>query len=122
MEKEILEGNKLMAEFMGAEWKKDDYGDFGYFFPDYSHRPTAETALKYHTSWDWIMPVVEKIGTKPICFNVNINTFDGCGIYDDNYKRTAQGVTMSGGINGTLIQSTWKCVVQFINWYNKQVK
>jgi len=65
---EIQEGNKLIAEFMGwtyskssdagilggsiTYWRNPETGHVGYFHPD-----------KYHSSWDWLMPVVEKINT-----------------------------------------------------------
>ena len=57
---EIIEGNKLIAEFEGLEQDGN-----------YWYRPTGNTEglmythkyrrLEYHTSWDWLMPVVEKI-------------------------------------------------------------
>ena len=56
-EKEIIEGNKLIAEFMGIKIIQSRYGCNHPLvtcpYPDYSN-------LKYHSSWDWLMPVVEK--------------------------------------------------------------
>ena len=59
------EGNKLIAEFMGVRFMPDD---------EYIERlkenreegvcfdlGRMESELKYHTSWDWLIPVVEKI-------------------------------------------------------------
>jgi len=75
-EQQIIEGNKLIAEFMGGErhWlngMKEPFTDdtiWGYYdvgvniTSTYSGRPIAlVNDLKYHTSWDWLMPVVEKI-------------------------------------------------------------
>lgn len=45
--------NKLIAEFMGAEWHKD-------FFKDVCIVSPSNISYKFHTSWDWLMPVIEK--------------------------------------------------------------
>src|SRR5437773_1868401 len=58
---EVVEGNKLIAEFLGAKYDGRKY----WTFPDGSmkiHSPDYSSQLKYHSSWDWLMPVVEKIG------------------------------------------------------------
>ena len=60
-----MRDNKLIAQFMGVRFMSDDkhikrlkenrdegiYYDLGYM----------ESELKYHESWDWLMPVIEKI-------------------------------------------------------------
>ena len=43
-----MSDNKLIAEFMGAEPDKKTF------------MRTGEKVYFYHTSWDWLMPVVEK--------------------------------------------------------------
>jgi len=45
--------NKLIAEFMGAEWHKD-------FFKDVCIVSPSNISYKFHTSWDWLMPVINK--------------------------------------------------------------
>jgi hypothetical protein len=47
------ESNKLIAEFMGAEWHKD-------FFKDVCIISPSNISYKFHTSWDWLMPVISK--------------------------------------------------------------
>lgn len=56
----IVEGNKLIAFFMGAEalegtkefiWYRE------YFLGKKSWKPSG---LKYHTSWDWLIPACNK--------------------------------------------------------------
>ena len=44
-----MNDNKLIAEFMGAEPDKKTF------------MRTGEKVYFYHTSWDWLMPVVQKI-------------------------------------------------------------
>ena len=46
-----MKDNKLIAEFMGAYSEEDGY--------DYSK--VGNKGLYYHTSWDWLMPVVQNI-------------------------------------------------------------
>jgi hypothetical protein len=69
MDKEIIEnntvsGNRLIAEFMGfvrknravdsCGWKQWNIAPFGWF---------EDEDLKYHTSWDWLMPVIKKFAS-----------------------------------------------------------
>jgi len=51
--------NKLIAEFMGMEFSDD--GTMCYDDAENIHPPTPTDMLAFHTSWDWLMPVVEKI-------------------------------------------------------------
>ena len=55
-----MEENKLIAEFMEVhEIMHDGYSE--YDFDDNTLDVVHEEELQYHTSWDWLMPVVEKI-------------------------------------------------------------
>ena len=49
--------NKLIAEFMGL---KEHEGS--YYLPLYNSGDwVPDVELEYHTSWDWLMPVVQNI-------------------------------------------------------------
>ena len=51
-----MKENKLIAEFMGIRYeenKNSHESSWAYY---------EDCELEYHTSWDWLMPVVEKIG------------------------------------------------------------
>ena len=58
-----MKDNKLIAEFMGFTKDSKDL----YLIDDYSlrgedeYQATYVSEMKFHTSWDWMMPVVEKI-------------------------------------------------------------
>ena len=58
---EILESNKLIAEFMEVKFSESDFTDdrtFGIYNAD---------AVRYHRDWQWLMPVVEKIESGGYC-------------------------------------------------------
>lgn len=49
-----MKDNKLIAEFMGIRYeenKNSHESSWAYY---------EDCELEYHTSWDWLMPVVEK--------------------------------------------------------------
>ena len=117
----IEEGNKLIAEFMGAKHVVDGNVMWNKYnqFPDmmYTCKPSQ---LKYLSSWDWLMPVVEKIADINY-MNFNLSSFEGAVFYDDNYKNTASGKRMFSKTD-KLIDSTWQAVILFIQWYNTTKK
>lgn len=128
---EIIEGNKLIAEFMYPNAKKEyESGDiiiednvfkkvqliFGHY-----------DQMRYHKSWDWLMPVVEKIeeteknvfvqnftieikwernglGNKHICkiLFVRKNRFNAI-VHESDSK----------------INAVWLSVVEYIEWYHR---
>src|SRR5882757_2833016 len=78
---EILKGNKLIAEFMGHKMENNvsflENGKYikrdAYYIPEHQYLSednqfdldciyTPQT-MKYHTSGDWLMPVLLKVGT-----------------------------------------------------------
>ena len=101
--KEILEGNRLIAEFMGVKPK-----DVGYSNPMYciEGRHYFHRELRYSKSWDWLMPVAIK------CVNINLNEFlildkDGfINVLDINFEIASDPI-------GYLYEK----VLSFINWY-----
>ena len=55
-----MKDNKLIAEFMEVhEIMHDGYSE--YDFDDNTLDVVAEEELQYHTSWDWLMPVIIKM-------------------------------------------------------------
>jgi len=103
MSKEEL--NKLIAEFMGEINSIEDKISFT--------KNCSTDELKYHTSWDWLMPVVEKINNlKTLHFIV----LEGKRVQwivedDESMPIVYQGKPM--------IEMTYQAVVEFINFYNK---
>lgn len=57
---DIQMGNILIAEFMGSQEHEGSY-----YLPLYNSGDwVPDVELEYHTSWDWLMPVVMKISRK----------------------------------------------------------
>jgi hypothetical protein len=128
--KEIIEGNKMIAEFMGLilhkpdktfnieQWWSGDSSDGRKKgeFVGYSHQ------LEYNTSWDWLMPVVDKI--EKLGFDSRIhgnNSDDGylCDFIQDNTNNEISCFVTWQDNGGTKIEATFKAVVEFIKWYNE---
>jgi hypothetical protein len=113
----VQDGNKLIAEFMGLKvvdvynltkderlkaWIHDSFsGAQWVIFGE-------EDFLKYHTSWDWLMPVVEKI---EIGARVDIYS-KACKISQP------QWTVDIANINEHKIMAVWLSVVQFIQWHH----
>lgn len=108
----VLENNKLIAEFMGIVYPMLD----NVIVID--NVVTKEDDLQYHKSWDWLMPVVEKIEATldddGYGNNVLIET-SSCTILSVNDGSVVIGFTE--GI--TKREATYQAVVEFIKWYNK---
>ncbi len=112
-----MKENKLIAEFWGMVLGEDGtmyYDDAENFFT-----PTPTNKLKFHESWDWLMPVVEKIEdieNKEI--STNLIKYH---LYDVEIR---QNVTTIHGTNieetaGDKLFNTYHAVVEFIKQHNK---
>ena len=102
MEQSILDGNKLIANFMGWEvstkgkdWLRHDI-PCGYI-------KIHPECLKFHSSWDWLMPVVEKCIHSP---------------HREGMRRHVESIEQS--LNSADIEYVYPAVVKFIKWYNKE--
>ena len=79
--------------------------------------------MKFHSSWDWLMPVVEKIDNirlqdkKGYAQSVDFSIFSNiCTIETGGYT----SFTICTIIKDTKIEAVWTACVEFIQWYNKQ--
>jgi hypothetical protein len=96
---ELLEGNKLIADFM--DWIHHE---------DVQYDIYEMNNLKYHSSWDWLMPVVEKIEQSGWGCKMYLN---GCQFpVVDQYAR------LWPIAEKRKIDAVWLAVVFFIRWYN----
>ncbi len=119
-EQGIREGNKLIAVFMGGRSLYPfPEGFIGYVdgLPNGSNYFEI-TAAKYHSSWDWLMPVVEKIesmDSRGIDCRIEILKKD-CNIYyADSFKQYDFTITGSSKID-----AVYNSVITFLTWLNNQ--
>ena len=92
---------------------EEDTDDDNWRFPDgdlyYSYD------LLYHTSWNWLMPVVEKIETLGLNIPIDIHWH---GTYIGDRKSNHRIIGYVKG--GKRLNHTYDAVVEFIKWYNEQ--
>ncbi len=118
-EQEILESNKLIAEFDGFKFINDnpEFCPNGYFVIDSEegyHNQTNPDELKYHSSWDWLMPVIDRIESlENERFQIEIYSKGRCQIFDKGYE-------LFEGYSDTKLKAVYEGVVQFIKWYNQK--
>ena len=57
-----MNNNKLIAEFMGLPTEVFKSGKVNYYFREFNSGTWYEEhELSYNVSWDWLMPVLDKI-------------------------------------------------------------
>jgi hypothetical protein len=95
-----MKDNKLIAEFMGLQFSKGEY-----------YRPLfnsgdwiSEDELHYHTSWDWLMPVV-------------VECFERLGNTD-----TIDYMRLNDALLTCNIDELYNAVVEFIEEHNVQLE
>ena len=117
--KEVIDaGNILIAAFEGRKFN-------GRYTIDKFGGDTCNSLpeMKYHTSWDWLMPVVVKVNK--ICSD-NGRPLSNRSREQEHLENpldnplhwkswSYHSVSLSTDIN-----KVWKNVMDFIHWYNKQ--
>jgi len=128
---EILQGNKLIAEFMGAKYDKDTSfcmhpNDLWLPIHGVVNYKTTESGsgktLHYHSSWDWLMPVVEKIESMLHDDIVITIEYKDCliPVVAGTFKTDNDGFDIHIKGAESKINAVYQAVIEFITWYNKQ--
>lgn len=117
---QIIEGNKLIAKSILAE---EDIINWINDITNPSNKFCYKT-LQFHSSWDWLMPVIEKfesIGGLVKIEKTGILVYHP-GIIEINFS------VMSFVLNGKVFSSenklrgVWLGIVNFLKEYNEKVK
>ncbi len=119
-EEEIVESNKLIAEFMGIELFSNNTFTEALLIcsaldlpvnPCTHFNNTQETVylneFKFNKSWDWLLPVISKI--EELGYLVTMVGFN-CYIDGDNFAFRSKTYNK--------LQSAFETIIEFITWYN----
>lgn len=99
------ETNKLIAEFLGWE----TLSNWGYLNINNGESHEIEN-LKFHSDWNWLMEVVEKIESLGYLVEIRENV---CFIKTSEQDYFSE-------LEETKLQAVYRACVKFIKWYNEQ--
>lgn len=112
----VLDGNELIAEFMGGKFSISKEGFKYCELPSNLENIINDSSLgsswislnfKFHKSWDWLIPVVEKI-EKLMNYWDKPNYENGYTYWIDMFRFAFWD-----------IECLYKSVIEFIKWYNE---
>lgn len=134
-----VSGSALIVEFMGikeVESSYDNYGRpepiwyagyLGYRTPAFNVKGKSVEHLlsqnKFNNSWEWLMPVVEKICKTKIGDGVeyieypHLRTFGMINFETGNFMVRFNGFQCFEAKD--LFQATWDAVIDFLQWWSK---
>ena len=123
---QIFKDNILIAKFM------DNWTDNGlepaYYV--YNHKGYQSNELLFHSSWDWLMPVIDKIEsigeTKDRKRRFEINSHNcQTAVFKPKFEVFIVGCYLKSPEKekaSSKIEAAYKVVIKFIKWYNKNEK
>jgi hypothetical protein len=111
------ENNKLLAEFLGYKTYKMN-GVLNVHYSEVNVRTIQDT--HYHTDWNWLMQVVEKIESLGYCLIIGGRTTKNyCEIRGEADDFTTK---YSDSYGETKIEAVYNACIEFVKWYNEQNK
>lgn len=124
------ETDKLIAAFLGVT--PDEKGFYnGYELHkaglpfSYGAEGNGTDDLKFNRSWDWLMPIVDKVEGLSLSdqhhsFYVGISSVSTSVYVRDKQNNPTQIEAIP--VTNSKIEATYRAVVQFIQYYNQQSK
>lgn len=114
--------NEVIALFMGGSSIKEHGGKRYVYYLKSCAKDVSD--LKYHTSWDWLMPVVEKIEAMGWCVRIENWPKKFKSPYKEHYSvwmwLDPEDCPEIQTYSDSKIEAVYKAVYQFITWYNQQ--
>lgn len=112
-EKEIIEGNTMIHDWMGHRRMKSKGWEHCWI--------GAEKAedLKYHMSWSWLMPVVLKIEECGKLVRIEGYVCEMTAAVNENPRFPPFKIKRH---RNSKIQATWEACIEFIKWHNEASK
>ena len=122
-EEEIIKNNELIAKFMGGRYETNL--PFAYTKSGWTGTPANSIdqivqshTFRYNSSWNWIMPVIEKIEENYYTEIIGTNTKNDnsyvMNIFDYNGK-----FILDPHSHSSKLELIFITVVDFIKWYNQ---
>jgi len=111
-----MSDNELICEFMGYErstkiWDNDQYA-YTMKLPEVFNKQVVPSDMKFDTSYDWIMPVVDRIENLGLLFMLNRNTNGKNYCYFSNKK--FDNIHDFDGVDHNRLSSIYKSVTKFL--------
>lgn len=114
------ENNKLIASFMGAEPIKSYDPEGWWKIPNgnlpHGYATVMLAGMKFDSSWDWLMPVLEKIEFDLPDDSVITIEYKQCyiPILEDEFTIHTQ--------SSSKLMACYLAIMEYIEWYNQQAK
>ena len=118
-----IENNKLIAEFLGETKQPFEFSQFGYINSLGEWKDTFfDNQLKFHSDWNWLMEVVEKIENlqdenNHVMYNVQIEQS-----FTEIIDNHTSEIVIYDIDADSKIEAVYNTVIEFIKWYNEQNK
>ncbi len=119
--KNVLIGNKLIAEFIGMP-ETNIENHFGTVESEWCLNSTIPFAVPYDNamfdeSWDWLMPVVEKIEEMDVVASFQIEQ-PTIYIWASSESSTFEDIEVDTFAKSK-IEAVYESCIKFIKWYNE---
>ena len=102
-----MKSNKLIAEFMGMTYGDPNDDSVMIKMTSQGNKVVPVESMKYHSSWDWLMPVVKRI-VRDVELDID---------YEDEYREHLMDV-----VPFAKIEDVYEAVVEFIKKHNDTVE
>jgi hypothetical protein len=113
-----MKNNKIIAAFMGYEEHENDMGKYYRIIDVVESYPrnVASECLLYDKSWDWLMPVVDKIEAIEVeSYTIQFNILKNTAKWEP-----AHWCGLKTQIKDSKIEASYEAVLDFIKWYNSK--
>lgn len=115
----MTKDNELIAEFLGLERSKDiwENGEFAYTmkFQDVFNKWVIPSNMKFSTSLDWLIVVVERIEKLGAIIEINLCLATSCRIIIVNKNREPIKQFLNGG-SIPVVESIFLSVIEFLKY------
>lgn len=128
-EVDTTENNKMIAEFMGGLYNNQarlSLQSNEIWLPYHgvcNYKNNNGKCLKYHSSWDWLMEVVEKIESlenEENYYLYDVIIFPDAVLIESKDIGEIILINKSKGTFTTKIEAVYTACIEFIQWYNEK--